>query len=145
MNVTQKKIQLLGLAILLGACGQADQELDVALPATEVPVTVPATEVPLQTQPTIEPITFSYFERRGLVNLTLELDMCPIEIHDVDVVEDTDSVTITVTESIPPPSTDLDAQQERLGCGGIVRVRLEQPLAERTVVDGHTGQEATEV
>ena len=135
MNATQKMMQVVGLVLLLSACGQAIEEPDVAVPATEVPV---------EAQPTIEPLTFSYFERSGPARLTLLLDMCPIEIHEVDVVEDTDSVTITVTESIPPPSTDPDEQQERLDCGGIARVVLEQPLAERTVIDGTTGQEATD-
>ena len=102
------------------------------------------TSVPVQST---RPVTFSEFEQeRGGSSLSLALDACFPTLDNVDVDEKDDVVTIAIIESFTPPTTNALGEGDVVNdCQSFANVELDQPLADRKVVDAATGEMAEDI
>lgn len=131
MRKSRKMAQILSLLLIASACGQTDQATVTATKSSDAPVEDTAMD---------QTVTFYAFETDASDrNLTLLLDACEVDDTTVDVVENPDSVVITITQSISPPSTEAGEDNDRPDCSDLLEVRLQEPLSKRDVIDGTTG------
>ena len=148
----------LGFLLVLAACGDTSvataEEPEDTSPTTEeqtvedpeVEQTVPPSTTSVSTEST-RPVTFSEFEQeRGGSSLSLALDACFPTLDNVDVDEADDFVTIAIIESFTPPTTNALGEEEVSNdCQSFANVELDQPLADRKVVDAATGEMAEDI
>ena len=103
--------------------------------------TTTATTAPPE-EGTDTPLTFEDLEvsADGLL-LTLSVDACEFTVSNRDVVENDDQVVVTLSQPAPPPPTtnELGEEDDSPDCQGVATVRLQEPLAQREVIDGNTG------
>ena len=153
MNRARKVLQSLTLLLVLGACSQADddivsttestEEAEIT-PTTEEAESTPTTEEAVESERLRRPVSFLEFDRPGdQLEITLLLDACNPEGPELDVVEDSESVTITITEITPDlgPNDEGEFAME-LDCQSALRAPIDEPLNGRRVIDGTTGEEA---
>lgn len=85
------------------------------------------------------PVTFDGFEVRDNI-LDLELNACHPDITNLQVTEDEGTVVITLSELVTPPTTNAAGEEDVVTeCQSVFQVVLEQPLNNRRVIDGSTG------
>lgn len=123
-----RKITKLAVFIFLISSGCAGQDAEVPRavdenPDTEATLTFYAYEISLN-----DPTT-----------LFLSLDACEPTVETVDLVETSEQVIITLSQSSPPVSAQEGEEIVQPDCSDTFEAKLQAPLDGRTVIDGSTG------
>ncbi len=90
------------------------------------------------------PVTFDDFEvfSNG-EKMSIGLNACNATIADIQTTQTDEVITVEVTESYSPPTTNaLGEEAESPDCQDGITIDLERPYAGQRVVDGSTGEEA---
>ena len=106
--------------------------------------TTPTTEQAVESERPRRPVTFLEFRNPGdQLEISLTADICNPEAPEIDVVEDAESITITITEITPDLQPDDEGESAMvLECQSTLRAPIDEPVNGRRVIDGTTGEEA---
>ena len=107
--------------------------------------TTPTTQEAVESERPRRPVTFSEFDPPGdQLEISLWVDVCINEAPELDVVEDAESITVTITEITPDLQPNDEGETPMvLECQSTLRAPIDGPLNGRRVIDGTTGEEAS--